>query len=496
MGLAVYFGMAVSEASYYSLIVIFASTFLAVWIVVAKDRWWLPFPVAVALGGFFYIGFRIYLHEIMLACCLLPLILSIAARKESMSTLRQRIPAPVWILTFYILCHWLGCIAINKMNGLGGVGTVSRQYMNAGWPLVIFFAFYLYGNSRHLRTALTCMYLVYVFRFALGLYFYISTPEQSLLIEEQQSLVYIPIINYVPGVNNVTDLRTSTIGLASISLAYCSVSKNRLIKVFHFATALLSIAANLLGGGRAYFAICLILIAFWAMITKKMLPLVMTVFALLFLVGFLNSDPFMIESLPPKVQRTLSGLVFTTDQLSAQKDVGQSDLFHERLRQAGYDRWTESLGSMLVGHGIKPFDEAAWNDKTIDDVTRFSEQAKMTGRYEKGLWTVLATFGAIGFLLYMYLMWFLVFAAAKHLWNHGLHDYEHAFYFLAAFSIVAWLITMPITGDFPSQQILMGLFAKVVFEDAQRRRRLEEANSSEAIGEVPVEAIPLPSRAR
>jgi hypothetical protein len=469
--LAIFFGLSVSEASYTQLIFITSGVALAVWVVVARDRWWLPFPVAVAMGGFFYFGFRIFIHELMLAACLLPLIVNIATRKEIMTPFRQKIPPSVILLAFFMFSHWMICLIYNQVAGFGGAGSTTRQYMNAAWPLIIFFAFYLFGNSRHLRTALLCMYFVYLGRFLLGLYIYLTSTEAGIF-EAGRTLIYIPFINYVPSAGHADDLRGSTIGLAALSLAYGSMSRNGLLKLFHYTMTAAAVGANLLGGGRAYFAICMLLVSFWALVNRKMLPIVLFGTLISGLLILINLRPEIIETLDLKVQRTLSGFIVTTDTLDIQKATAASDDFHKTLREAGYRRWTENLRSILVGHGVRPFDESGWSDRTRDDVTRFSEQAMLTGRYEKGLWTVLATFGAVGFVLYLNVMRFLVFDAARLLWKNRIRDTEHAFYFLATFGIVSWIVTLNITGGFPSQELMMGLFAKVAHEDSLRRKAL------------------------
>lgn len=476
--LALYAGIAVSESSYYNLVFLTAGIGLAVWVVVARDRWWLPFPVSVALGGIIYVGFRIYLHELMLAFCLLPLVVNIMARKEMMVPLRQRIPLAVFLLGAYLMMHWVGCMIFNQVQGFGGLGMTSRRYMDAAWPLIIFFAFYLYGNSRHLRTALACMFWMYALRVGFGLWVFLTTPEDFNPMFDQRRFIYLPILNYVPTFGTSGDLRHASIGLASLTLAYASLARLRVMKVLFFGLAVGCLVINLLGGGRVTFVACVFLFVVWAFFARQFLILTLVGLLGICLLTVLNVMPESIENLPRAAQRSLSGLVFTDDGLAIKQATSDSDAFHARLRQAGFERWSHDLSSILVGHGVRPFDEAAWTDEREEDVFRFSEQAKLTGRYEKGFWDVTATFGAVGLLLYLNLMRFLLWDAAIHLWRNGIRDLEHAFFFLATFFMVNWFCIMFVSGGFPSMEILFGLFAKVAYEDSQRRARLKAGESA------------------
>ncbi|MEM9446246.1 MAG: hypothetical protein AAGA18_12950 [Verrucomicrobiota bacterium] len=426
------------------------------------------------MGGAFYVGFKLYVHELMLAVCLLPLIANVALKKESAMLLRTRIPPSIILIAFYIFAHWFICVAYNKISDYGGVGQVSRQYMNAGWPFILFFAFYLFGKTKYLKTALILMFVTYMLRFAAGIYFFVQQGgfDSTNIFTEVRQTVYIPLINYIPKVGNADDLRITSISLASIAMAYFSFSKNFFSKLFSFMIVSACFVGCLLGGGRAALLIFLILVLYWNFITKNVPFLILSGVIGGSALVYINLDPYSIEALPDKMQRAVSAFVVTEDNLSIKRGISQSDEFHKRLREEGWERATENFASILFGHGIRPFDETAWFDQTRDDVTKKSEQAKLTGRYEKGFFTVVATLGFVGFALYLNILRYLIWDIIKSLWRNNIRDTQHIFYFLATFSIISWLITMFITGGFPSEEIMLGLFARVAFEDSRRAKGL------------------------
>ena len=50
------------------------------WSVMGKSAWWVPIPLATALGGLLWVGFRIYTHELAIVLALSSLIPAIAMR--------------------------------------------------------------------------------------------------------------------------------------------------------------------------------------------------------------------------------------------------------------------------------------------------------------------------------------------------------------------------------------------------------------------------------
>jgi len=435
------------------------------WVVKARDAWWVPFPAAIALGGYFFVGFKLYLHEAMLLLCLLPLILAIATRKDLVPVVRQKVPVSILLLALYLGLHWLLCLLYNQAEGYGGPGRVSRLYMHAGWPLILFFAFYLFGNSRHLKLVLYLMYFVTLIRFLVGLYFYFR--YQGLPTDSEAQLVYIPGVNFVPKMGGPADLRASSILLGAISIVFLSLHRGALLKGCHIAMISIAFVGCLFGGGRAAMGIYLMLILFWFFLYRLWFLLFTGSAMFIAIVIILNVSPQSINAFPESTQRALSILILKDNATDIQATTLASDEFHRRLREAGFERWTESIGSFFFGHGVRPFDEAGWEDLNMDAVTRRVEQAMLTGRFEKGGWSILATFGLVGLILYLNLIRFLVFDGLRILWREKILDVNHAFYFLASFSCISWVLTMFLAGGFPSEEIMLGLFAKVAYEDSK-----------------------------
>lgn len=440
---------------------------VAAWAFVARDRWWVPFPAALSLGGTFYLGFKIPVHEMALLICLFPLALALATRWQGAMPGRRNPPPSVFFLAFYILLHWVGSLLYNQMNGLGGAGNVTRSYMDAFWPMILFGTYYFFGNSKYIRTALFLMYCALVFRvvFSLGTYYF-------------PGFVYIPGINYVPSAASVdgggiADLRGSAPSLAIVSLCYFCLKKSFLLRAINLLVIVLCFGLVFMGGGRLGALGLYILPFYWAFLTRKYL-LIITL-----CVGFgsglflLNSNPDMINNMPQTVQRTLAGFIIKKNVVYIQDTLVGSDEWHDQLQKAGYKRWTESIGSFFFGNGIRPFSKEAF---TSGDFNEMLKVAIQTSRFESALWSILATLGIVGLLLYLNVFRFLLADSLPLLWKKGICDYQTAMAFLTSYGVFMFVLLGYFAGGYPSTEIMMGLFAKTLHDDQKR----EEAIQAEA----------------
>ena len=78
---------------------------------------------------------------------LLPLILAMALRHSKRIENRSPFPIVLYLLSFYLLAHWLGSNIYNKLDGGGGYGNVTRAYFNAYWVIIFLIAFWRYGST-------------------------------------------------------------------------------------------------------------------------------------------------------------------------------------------------------------------------------------------------------------------------------------------------------------------------------------------------------------
>ncbi len=441
---------------------------VATWAFVARDRWWVPFPAALSLGGTFYFGFKVPVHEIALLICLFPLILALATRWQGAIPGRSHPPPSVFFLASYLVLHWIGSLLYNQMNGLGGAGNVTRSYMNAFWPMILFFTYYFFGNSKYIRTAFFLMYCALCFRvlFVLGSYFF-------------PGFVYIPGINYVPAGasvdgSGIADLRAACPALAGITLCYLCIQKGFFIRTVNFIVLLLCFVLVFMSGGRLGTLSLYLMPIYWACLTRKYLLIILLVVS--FGAGFLllNSNPEIVNYFPDGVQRSLSGFLLKKNMVRINETTGASDEWHAELQKAGFQQWTKSMATFFFGNGIRPFSKELFESTDMQDSLK---TAIATGRFESALWTVLSSLGLIGMLLYLNVFRFLLADSLPLLWKQGICDYQTAFAFITSFGIFMFIILGNFVGYYPSTEIIMGLFAKTLHDDQRREAiALEQEN--------------------
>ncbi len=162
MGLitAVFLGAMIGSDPIVTIVTIAAVGFSLVWLVLARNRWWLLMPVAGTIGGYFYFGFKLYPHEVALVLCFVPLLIARAlAPPTQLEKKRSPFPLAMYVLSFYLFAHWFGSNLYNRLNGEGGFGNVTRAYLNALYVILFVFAFRRYGSSKYMSTALLLTYL-------------------------------------------------------------------------------------------------------------------------------------------------------------------------------------------------------------------------------------------------------------------------------------------------------------------------------------------------
>lgn len=437
---------------------------VAAWTFLARDRWWVPFPALSALGGTFYFGFKIPMYEMALLICLLPLLLAVSTRWQGAIAGRAYPSPSVFLLAVYIFLHWIGSLIYNQMQGLGGAGTVTRTYMGAFWPFILFFTYYFFGNSKYIKTAFALLYWATFLRLVLGLLGFFFP-----------AFLYIPGINYVPSTSSLPDddsgitagdLRGSCPAMFIVSLCYACLSKSELFRLWNVLLMLVCVVAVFMGGGRLGALNLLLIPLYWAILRRRFLLILLLTCTIGSALVFLNLSPGIIDGLPVAVQRTLAGFIVKKGILEIQNSTESSDAWHADLQKAGFNRWTESVHAFLIGHGIRPFSKQTFEQGTFEDQVKVAVD---TSRFESALWSVLATFGIVGMVLYLLVLRFLLADSIPLLWEKGICDYQTAMAFITSFSIVLFILLGNFAGGYPSSEIMMALFAKTLHDDQMQR---------------------------
>lgn len=430
------------------------------WVIFSGDGWWMPMAFALGIGGFFSIPFKIYPHEIALAVCAVALLPRIPFKISGLRKDRPRLPLPYFLVLLYLLGQ-LSVAALEYWNH-NGIGNIGRAYMNALWPLIFGLGYYYYGSTKLMRPALRLLYVALLIRMGMGLLNYFT-----------DDVFVIPGVNYTI---DPQDLRASGYMLLFLSGLMLVTTESPLAKVWHGLIFGISFYAWLLGGSRAQVAGVILLGFLLLVIFRKWIQVTVLGALVAIVLAVINVSPTVIEPLPYRIQRALSALIVgSTAVVDVQMDVKGSDQFREVISTEGYNRWTSSMTTMLVGVGIKPFDENATLQAArfeVDSFTLVIQSSADVGAYETGLWTVLAVTGAVGFVLFSWLLVSLGYDCVRAVQAGHLVGGELAICAWAGCALFGWFLTCYLYGGFPSFELFLGFLAKAVVED--RREEMEE----------------------
>jgi hypothetical protein len=204
------------------------------------------------------------------------------------------------------------------------------------------------------------------------------------------------------------------------------------------------------------------------------------VVALGVLVLWLNANPEAIDPLPDSTRRALSILLFNP-RLEIHRYVEGSNDWHDYLALLGRQKWLDSLWSFFVGNRVLTFDRSFYA-MTADFFHR-AHIAAATARYESTLWTLLATVGTVGAVLYALTFYNLLGNPVRALLRSGVRDFDHAIYFVALTQACLLAAFCWISGSFPGNELAMAGIARALWDDRQKE------------AEAPPEDVVKPPRA-
>lgn len=473
--LAIFFGNIVGSENFFILMLIGLAAAGSLWVVFGQKVWWVPLFFFVALGGNFYFGFKIYLHEVAVLFALAPLIFVFCLTSGRVRYRATGYEKPVFLLCLYICIHLLACLIWNKVNGLGGTGSVVRRYADALWPIVILLPVLLYADLKFLRWALRLMLLGAAIRVGIGL---------TAVFSGREEMIYIPLINYLPpGGGAAGDLRGAGSALTGAALVFFCLSRSLFVRAAMAPLMLVGAYSTFLGGSRlalvglaGTFFLALMIYRKWvAMLGLAAISLVAII--------LVNASPETLYGLPESARRAVSGFIINDATSEALGETSQSNLWHERLAREGWNSWTENVGTILFGRGVRPFEEGAWYVFGTNDLMFEArvEQAIQTSRFEKGLWDTLCTFGVVGFALFCICIFRICSGLFPILLKRRISSPPLGLAFLAVSGCLTWLLLCWIGGSFPSYPILLGFVAMAALREEER-------------GKVERPLVPLPEK--
>lgn len=438
----------------------------------AREYWWIALFVAIGFGGYAYYGFKIYAHECLLALALTGLIPSIAMKPHSEFALhRPKLPWFFFATLAYLGLHIFYSIATNNPHGFIEIGNILRAYMYGIWPLIFVFFFRWYGRSDYLPFALYLLQGIYLFRGLLTL-----------------STLFFPMTSVLPGINfmlpgntmnagGLDDLRFVGHGICVVACAILIGRRTPGTLIYQGLLLAFAAVALLMGGGRGMLvaSIVVVIAAIAAARMWKTLFVVGTCAALF--LTFLNLFPKSIYVLDFRMQRALSILIINPEATDIHRLMNtSSNLYHERIKREGYDRWTSSPRAFTIGTGIRPWNPTILRETNITLLTEGMIQGSAdVGNYETAIWTILAPTGIVGMILYSLTLGYFALANLKRLRREDLRGIERTIGFVGCYPALEWFLFSPAIGGYPQIEMLFAATAFYYFAD----RRITGLRSTE-----------------
>lgn len=425
-----------------------------IWILASGKYWWLFFPLMAFWGGLFWIGFKIYPDEIGLIVVTMALAVALIRNYSGIERTR---PGSQWnfiLLILYLLIHMSVSMSMGTFDWLSGSGSIVRVYASALTYLLFSWMYYKYGTSEQIKAAIYLIFTMILVRIIL-----------SLLTLYMPTLVNISEYDFLWLYSSV-DLRYSALHeiLFTIILFYLAKKSWMKSMLIIFIAALFIIL--LLGEGRVSVANGVLIFIMWVLLAKRtryllyLLPLLAVCIVLVF------SEMHILANLPPEMQRALSFIPGLESQFVYNTEI--SNDWHFDLMRLGFQRWSDSFISLIVGNTI---DTSGVQQFLKLNYFAQVEIAASTARYECTLWTILATCGIMGMLLYIWIFKFLFSEIIPEVIKKGIISFNYAVYAVAIMYVTQMIVFAWIRGGFPGVELMLGVFAKALYDDSKKNDR-------------------------
>ncbi|MCO5061018.1 MAG: hypothetical protein M9963_03295 [Kiritimatiellae bacterium] len=468
LGLALYVVVKTMQGGTNSLIAAVVMIGGIIWIVAGRRAWWMPVPIATSIGGLVWVGFRIYSYELAMLMAAAALFPALAINRRASEQHRGHLVWVAYALPIYLALHLFASLVMNYYDRGEGYGNIVRTYTGSIWAILIVLAFFHYGESRLIRRAVILVYFGLLFRVLLGLYSYYFPG----FIFFRGFDVFFLLSEYGPA-----ELRESALRLLIVTLGLSAAAKNRGATVFHLIIAILATWLLLMGSGRATVVMMGAIVILWLVIQRRFALLLFALMGMASVIAFINLNPGVLYLLPDGPQRALSILVFG-DILDIQARLAGSNLWHQELFKLGFQRWTHSILTFFVGNRIFPFDPTMGGYRT--DFYHSLHVAASIARYERALWTVVATTGLVGAFLYVSTFIALLRNPIRALFRNRIKDFTHFIYFLATAHTFLYVLFSPVSGYFPGVELMWAGLAFALYRDEEKRKTNEQLSASES----------------
>ena len=434
------------------------------WAALGRTVWWVPAFALSFAGGYFNVGFKVYPHEVGFALSLIALGALLAFH-----TPRRRDRPPLdwslYALPVYMLVHLVVSCSLALTAGTEGTGTIVRLYANGLWAVGFAALFWTYGNLRHFKSALVLATVFCVLRVAMGA-FGIGSAEPAAV---ESGALYVP-----PG---SLDLRVSAVLLIALLMIWFYRRREQWIRFVLGGVYLAAIYLAWLGASRVAALSAAFTLLLWALVQRRRTGLIAGAAGLVVAgsVAFaVNVSPAFYESLPDGMRRSLSGLVTTRD-LEEHAETAGSNAWHFMLLEAGFQRWTRNAATVMVGNPVE-----GWNPvyETLQPLEERVDVAARLATYENAIFTITATLGLVGLLLWARVLYWLYRPFTFKILRHGIRQSDDALAFVAVQTLIVYLTFSWIAGGYPSTLCVLGVLAAASFFDRRQASQRPVPNST------------------
>ncbi len=432
-----------------------ASMCALLWAFRGQTAWWVPGFASNFIGGYINVGFKIYPHEVGMALSFAALGLMIVTNPRR----RTNRPAADWsffVVAAYMLGHLVVSCYLATAAGLHTNGTIARVYFQGLWAVLFGIAFIAYGHLRHLRAALILATAFSVLTILVGLLNPDLGPLSPEAIVQPDTLFVLP---------TSVSLKGAGLSLMSLLIVWfygCQRVLERTLIVTAYVGAIYIV---LLGSGRVPAATALLMPLLWATVQRKRAGVIVAVILAGLVVYTVNFSSSFYEALPDNARRSLSSLVVTRDVAERDETEGSNE-WHLMLLESGRDRWTRDFSTFAFGSKVEGWDEDFYQLR-VDDM---ADIAARLSAYENAFFTVTATLGVAGLLLFGRILYWLFQPYASAILRHRIRTQGDALAYVAVQSLVLYIGFCWIAGGYPSNQILFGVLAAGSFHDRQQQR--------------------------
>ncbi|MCX7010335.1 MAG: hypothetical protein NTY53_24370, partial [Kiritimatiellaeota bacterium] len=221
----------------------------------------------------------------------------------------------------------------------------------------------------------------------------------------------------------------------------------------------------ILGLSRVQTLVALAIPLIWALAQRRWLVLFTAFIGIAVFIIMLNMNTGVFERLPEGTRRSLSGLVVLRYVPEHQVTFG-SDSWHYYLLRAGKERWLQSYGTFLCGNKLHAYSVVNMPLSTsAEDSADFA--AKLTA-YENAFFTVTASLGLVGLLLFIRVLYWLYRPFFGEVVRRGLRGPDGALLYLACQTFILYVAFAWISGGWPVEPILLGTLAAAGYYDRSR----------------------------